>query len=64
MQEFEREEAELVSSMYGDLLAGKPLELMGLNGAVSDLGRRYGVATPINDLITACLSVAHQRAIR
>jgi 2-dehydropantoate 2-reductase len=64
LQEFEREEAELVSSMYGDLLAGKPLELMGLNGAVSDLGRRYGVATPINDLITACLSVAHQRAIR
>jgi 2-dehydropantoate 2-reductase len=61
--EFEREKTELVSSMYMDLMAGKPLELMGLNGAVSELGRRHGVETPVNDFITACLSVAHNRAM-
>jgi len=53
----------LVSSMYGDLVAGRPLELDNLNGAVSSLGRQHGVETPVNDLITACLTVSHRRAV-
>ena len=63
MIQFERDKGELVSSMYGDLIADRPLELDNLNGAVSSLGRLHGVATPVNDLITDCLTVAHRRAI-
>ena len=63
MLQFERDKGELVSSMYGDLIADRPLELDNLNGAVSSLGRLHGVATPVNDLITDCLTVAHRRAI-
>ena len=53
----------LVSSMYADLDAGKPLELANLNGKVSELGRELGVPTPLNDFITACLTPAHNRAV-
>lgn len=53
----------LVSSMYADLSAGKPLELANLNGKVSELGRELGVPTPLNDFITACLTPAHNRAV-
>ena len=60
---FQRDKEELVSSMYGDLVAGKPLELDNLNGAVSSLGKQHGVATPVNDLITACLTISHRRAV-
>ena len=52
----------LVSSMHADLEAGRPLELANLNGKVSELGRELGVATPINDMITAFLTPAHNRA--
>ena len=63
MVRFKRDKGELVSSMYGDLVAGRPLELDNLNGAVSSLGRQQGVETPVNDLITACLTVSHRRAV-
>lgn len=63
MLQFRRDKGELVSSMYGDLVAGRPLELENLNGAISSLGRRHGVETPVNDLITACLTVSHRRAV-
>ena len=53
----------LVSSMYADLDAGKPLELANLNGKVSELGQELGVPTPLNDFITACLTPAHNRAV-
>jgi 2-dehydropantoate 2-reductase len=42
-------------SMYHDLLAGRPLELDALNGAVARLGRERGVPTPHNDAIYAAL---------
>ena len=63
MLQFQRDKGELVSSMYGDLMAGRPLELENLNGAVSTLGRQHGVEIPVNDLITACLTVSHRRAV-
>ncbi len=63
MKNFQRDKDNLVSSMYADLLAGKPLELYYLNGAVSALGKRHGVKTPVNDLITDCLSLSHVRAL-
>ena len=46
---------DLEASMYVDLLAGRPLELEALNGAVVRAGVDSGVATPINDVIYAML---------
>ncbi|MCH7736851.1 MAG: 2-dehydropantoate 2-reductase [Chloroflexi bacterium] len=46
---------DLNASMYTDLLAGRPLELEALNGAVVRLGQEAGAATPINDVIYAML---------
>jgi 2-dehydropantoate 2-reductase len=43
------------SSMQRDILAGRPSELEGKNGAVVRLGRGSGVETPINSFIYACL---------
>ena len=46
---------ELQASMHSDLLAGRPLELKALNGAVVRAGEKAGAPTPINDLIYAML---------
>ena len=43
------------ASMHADIMAGRPLELEALNGAVVRAGQRAGVPTPINDLIYAAL---------
>ena len=53
---------DIMSSMHVDLQAGNPLERSVLNGAVSAAGKEVGVATPANDFITACLTVADNRA--
>ena len=47
--------ADLNASMYTDLLAGRPMELDALNGAVVRIGQQIGVETPINDVIYAML---------
>jgi 2-dehydropantoate 2-reductase len=44
------------SSMYYDILAGRPLEIEAASGAVVRLGRRYGVATPLNFALYAALA--------
>ena len=43
------------ASMHADIIAGRPLELEALNGAVVRAGPAAGVATPINDIIYAML---------
>jgi 2-dehydropantoate 2-reductase len=43
------------TSMQRDLVAGKRLELDGLNGTAVRLGREHGVATPANAVIYAAL---------
>ena len=43
------------ASMHADVLAGRPLELEALNGAVVRAGQAAGVPTPINDVIYAML---------
>jgi 2-dehydropantoate 2-reductase len=53
---------DLVSSMHQDLLAGKPLEINAINGAVSREGGNLGIPTPINDMIASCLSLQDARA--
>jgi len=47
--------ADLQASMHTDLLAGRPLELEALNGAVVRAGTEVGVPTPVNDVIYAML---------
>ena len=61
MAHFEKVKHGLISSMYADLEAGNPLELDALNGAIARLGNESGIATPINDFITACLTVSDSR---
>ena len=46
---------DMTASMHADLLAGRPMELEALNGAVVRAGLESGVATPINDVIYAML---------
>jgi 2-dehydropantoate 2-reductase len=43
------------ASMHADFMAGRPLELEALNGAVVRAGRAAGMATPINNIIYAML---------
>ena len=62
MAHFMEEKHDLVSSMYLDLQAGNPIEVGVINGAVSRSGKEVGVPTPVNDFITACLTVADNRA--
>jgi 2-dehydropantoate 2-reductase len=47
--------ADLQASMHTDVMAGRPLELEALNGAVVRAGRVAGVLTPINDVVYAML---------
>ena len=42
-------------SVLVDLEHGNRLELDTLNGCVSRYGREFGVPTPANDLVYACL---------
>lgn len=46
---------QLRASMHSDILAGRPLELEALNGAVIRAGLKVNVPTPINDVIYAML---------
>jgi len=62
MSHLQESKDDLISSMYLDLEAGNPLEIAALNGAVSRMGSELGVATPVNDFIAGCLSVADERA--
>jgi len=47
--------AEMYSSMYHDLMAGKRLELPWLSGAVVDMGRALGIETPAHGEIVDAL---------
>jgi 2-dehydropantoate 2-reductase len=46
----------MMASMAHDLLAGKPIELDGLSGAVVRLGSRCGVPTPTHRFVTQALA--------
>ena len=45
------------SSTYQDLEKGKKTEIDYLNGAVSKLGKKYGITTPVNDSLVAMIKV-------
>ena len=62
MAGFQEEKGGLISSMHTDLVAGNPLEVSLINGAVARIGREVGVDTPANGFIAACLAIADNRA--
>ena len=45
--------------MAADRRDGQPLEWEVRNAVVGRIGRRHGIATPVNDLIATLLSVTH-----
>ncbi len=59
---------ELGTSMYFDRLAGRPLEVEALTGAIVAAGEKYGVATPVNrallTLLRAISDAASTRPLR
>jgi 2-dehydropantoate 2-reductase len=52
------------SSMYYDLMNGKPLEIEALNGTVVRLGSETGVPTPIHRSIYATLLPYHRKHLQ
>jgi len=48
---------DMTSSMHHDLQAGRPLEVRWLAGGVVELGRRHGVATPLNRAVADILAL-------
>lgn len=46
------------NSMYADRLAGRPLELDTRNGVIVRLGRKHGIATPLNGLFVTLLAAS------
>ena len=51
---------DLSASMHADVIAGRPLELEALNGAVVRAGEAAGVPTSINNVIYALLKPYEQ----
>ena len=52
-----------VASMRQDLLKGKPTEIDHMNGAVVALGRRFGIACPVNAALVAIIKAMEARAV-
>lgn len=48
-----RSHKDLVSGMYADLKAGKKCEVEFINGIIQKLGKKFDVATPVNDAVIA-----------
>lgn len=46
---------ELGTSMYFDRVAGRPFEVEALTGAIVAAGARYGIATPLNQVLLTLL---------
>jgi 2-dehydropantoate 2-reductase len=63
MASFQQAEGVAISSMQADLERGRPLEIGVLNGAIARTGRELGIATPVNEFISGCLTPAHDRAL-
>lgn len=47
--------ADSVNSMHADRLAGRPMEIDARNGVIVRLGRKHGIATPLNAMVVALL---------
>lgn len=47
-----------VNSLHADRAAGRPMETDARNGVIVRLGRKHGIATPINQMMVALLEAA------
>ncbi|MBV9456386.1 MAG: 2-dehydropantoate 2-reductase [Bradyrhizobium sp.] len=52
--------ADAGSSMYFDRMAGRPLEIDALTGAVVAAGERHGIATPLNRMLLTLARAARE----
>ena len=52
-----------IASMRQDLLKGKPTEIDHMNGAVVELGRRYGIACPVNAALVTIVKAMESRPV-
>ena len=50
------------TSLCNDLLKGRPTEIDFINGAIVDLGRRHGIATPVNATLVAAVKALEFRS--
>ena len=55
---------ELGTSMYFDRLAGRPLEVEALTGAIVAAGARRGIATPLNRMLLTLLRAINDAAAK
>lgn len=46
----------LTASMAQDILKGRKCEIFNINGVVCETGRKYGIPTPVNDMIVKLVS--------
>ncbi len=51
-------------SMLVDLDAGRPTEINVLNGKLVDYGRRHGIPTPFNQMITTLVKLLEGKAVK
>lgn len=49
------------SSMLNDREKGNTIEVTAKNGVISELGKKYGIPTPLNDHFTALLKMINQK---
>lgn len=50
-----------LSSMCQDVIKGRRTEIEFLNGKISELGRKHGVATPVNDTVSAMVRFLEEK---
>jgi 2-dehydropantoate 2-reductase len=50
--------ADGINSLHADRLAGRPMEIDARNGVIVRKGAAYGIATPVNAMVTALLEAA------
>ena len=51
------------NSMYADRVAGRPMEYDARNGVIVRLGRRHGIAAPMNELMVTLLEAAQRNRL-
>jgi len=52
-----------IASMRQDLLKGKPTEIDHMNGAVVELGRRFGISCPVNAALVTIIKAMESRPV-
>lgn len=55
LQAYRQAPADSVNSIHADRMAGRPMEIEARNGVIVRLGRKHGIATPLNRMAVALL---------